>query len=267
MTMHACRVLRAMLAGVLGGSAVAAAAQPLEALDRFNAGVGLQYRASAVTVGLQWPFAAPQLRDERRELAPDRLRGELLIGQSHGLVFDHAQTFAHREWSAAGTFAPSGHPLGITANASGSARASITGAYYRYWFGSQRTAFGIGVGAAYLRLDARAQGGGTIGGLAFDAADAWRERQTAPVLALGLRHVAFDTVRLYADATGIDVSSSGSHWRVFSGSAGVEWFALPNLGIGVEYGLRDLRLTQPGELARDIEIRSHGPALYMRGRF
>ncbi len=149
----------------------------------------------------------------------------------------------------------------------GRTRVDVGEALYRHWIGSARTAAGVGVGAAYLRLNTGPAVGATFGSASLHGSDEWNDGRVAPLLALGVRHAAWDSVRLYADAAGIGLNTAGSSWRVFSGAAGVEWLAFRHVGIGLEYGIKELRLTQHGEPARDVEMRVHGPSLFLRGRF
>ena len=139
---------------------------------------------------------------------------------------------------------------------------------YRWWFGSDDTVAGLGLGAAYYRIKFDLKASASVGGASDSIVDSASKDTWAPLITFGLRHRINDQVRLYADLSGARKNGRESGGDIVNGGAGVEWYPWRNIGFGAEYNETRIRLNYRGDdVAANLKLRLRGPAVYLRMRF
>ena len=252
------------------------AAQVSPALDRFSLSVGAFNAPPQVSAKLgdaQGALSTGDL-DGRRQSMP-RLSAEFLLGDNHGISFDayryskgYANRYAWQGSDAAVNDDAASLRLGFDLD--------VARLGYRYWFGSGNTVLGLGAGIAYYRVALKTQLSGTADGKSpgngFTGSNGSyrrddQEKAFAPVLELGLRHAVNPKLRVFADASGIYKGGGGVHGGIYSGAAGVEWLATPNLGVSLAYAVTDVDLKRPGRGLQRFHVNFSGPMLSLKARF
>lgn len=260
----------AFLALATAASCGVAAAAPGPALDRVGIWLGeylptvdasISARLNPVDIGRG--HAALRSRDE----TVPRTRLEVLVGDRHGLAFDYTRFARDRELVLEDAFSYQGHDFEAGDRIEGHLRFEIGNAAYRWWFGDGRDVFGVGIGAAWYRLDV---------GLSGHPADApedeivslrFADSAVAPLITLGWRHAFSDRLRIYADGSGIWKKGNRLSGHLYNASVGIEWFAWRHVGIGAEYGMSRARVRRERDLydaGLDLDLR--GPSLFLRAR-
>lgn len=202
----------------------------------------------------------------RRRSTDVRARLDLLVGDAQGFSFDYHRV--HRAHSAGGEQVlpePGG-----TVGASVRSRVGLDfgSVAYTWWMGEGTDVAGVGLGAAYYRIDARVEGsyhgGGDDASIDLhDSASAW-----APMLTLGWRHAFGSAARLYVEAAGVRKNGGDLEGHIWNGRAGVEWFPWRHAGLALEYSASRARVARRYDLGdARLRLQSHGPAIYLRTRF
>jgi opacity protein-like surface antigen len=268
----------ALAAAALLTSLSAHAQTTTPALDRFSIAVGAFQAQPEMDLGFR--SGSETLRFDgikgKRETMP-RVSAELLLGDSHGISLDafrYGQSLSQRHEGAY-----SQGPVNLNAMVRGeiSADLDVVRLGYRYWFGSGATRFGLGGGAGYYRLKAEATAQGSVSpSLAahgFGAIEGTYSRQesqdaVAPMFEIGLRHQLTPSLRLFADGSGIQ-NRSGSKLRgnIYTATAGVEWFALGNVGLSLGYSVTDVDLKRNSNGIDRIRLKFEGPTAAVKVRF
>ncbi len=263
------------LAAVLGTTCFDASAQKSPALDRVSLWVGGYYASNDtdLNVGGRRAYAGvngkldfeSDLGLERHSTNP-RLRADFLLGDSQGFSFDYYQIHRNRT----SDYSQPIPALGTDARAriEGDVDYDFGSAAYKWWFGHASDVFGVGLGAAYYKVNFRVRGDARAAGQDASASVGYDDSEWAPVLTLGWRHAFNDQWRLYVDASGVKKSGGNVSGHIWNGSLGVEWFPWRNVGFGLEYAASRLHLTKNYRNARaKLNLDSDGPAFYLRARF
>lgn len=141
---------------------------------------------------------------------------------------------------------------------------------YRWWFGdaSNNHVFGLGLGAAYYRLDATLNASVSLAPLSYSTIERYDESGWAPLVTLGWRSKITDQVRIYADLSGVRKDGGDLSGTITNAAIGAEWFPWKNVGIGAEYASTRIRLKQKNDAATArMRLEFDGPAVYLRLRF
>lgn len=141
---------------------------------------------------------------------------------------------------------------------------------YRWWFGdaSNNHVFGLGLGAAYYKLDATLNASVGVGPLSYTTIQRYDDSGWAPLVTLGWRSKISEQVRIYADLSGVRKNGSDLSGTITNAAIGAEWFPWKNLGVGAEYASTRIRLKQKDDASTArVRLEFDGPAVYMRLRF
>lgn len=248
------------------------------ALDRFSISVGAFQAQPEMELGLRSGSETLRFDDikGKRETMP-RVSAELLLGDSHGISLDayrYGQSVSKRY---EGTYSQG--PLDLNAVVRGeiSADLDVVRLGYRYWFGSGATRFGLGGGAGYYRLRAKATAEGSVSPSLFNqgfspikGTYSRQESQDAiaPMFEIGLRHQLTPSLRLFADGSGIQNRSGGKlRGNIYTATAGVEWFALGNVGLSLGYSVTDINLKRDDNGIDRVRLKFEGPTAAVKIRF
>ncbi|HWG10693.1 MAG TPA: hypothetical protein VN693_04250 [Rhodanobacteraceae bacterium] len=253
----------------------AAAAQQSPALDRVSVWLGGYYSSNDTTVTAQgtgnYAGIEGKLNFEddlglKQHSVDPRARLDFLIGDSQGFSFDYYQI--HRDLDA--SYEQPIPALGTDVGASlhSDVDYDFGSASYKWWFGHASDVFGIGLGAAYYKVDFRVDGNAHAGEQGTTFSDSYDESAWAPMLTLGWRHAFDEHWRMYADVAGIEKNGGDLSGHIWNGALGVEWFPWQNVGFALEYSASRLHLDKEfDDASAKLDLDSDGPAFYLRARF
>ncbi|MCD2519421.1 hypothetical protein LQ564_24260 [Massilia sp. G4R7] len=259
-----------LLAAVTG----TAQAQQSPALDRMSISAGAFRAEPKIHLGGDTQYGRVDTPDEKiDDVTLPRVKAELLFGDSHGLSFDYFRFDEDYSANPSGATVYEGRPVSGTIDARANLRLEMARLAYKYWFGKEKTTFGVGLGAAYLR--ARISGSATANVSATNPVEnySWsgsgeaKDSVWAPTVELALRHSLNEKVRLFAEAGGVKKNGGTVEGHVYNASAGVEWMALPNVALVVDYGIQKIDLHRNGERTADLDLKLKGPSAFVKVRF
>lgn len=260
---------------LLGLASTSSFAQTSPALDRASLWLGGYYSDNTTDfsvhgrgdyAGLQGSLGFERdLGLEKRTLDP-RVRLDFLLGDSQGFSFDYYRI----DRSETRSYSTPVDILNSTASATihGRVNYDLGSATYRWWFGHSNDVFGLGVGAAYYQVDLGLSGDASLAGYSASASTGYRDSEWAPMLTLGWRHAFNAQWRLYADASGVKKNGGDLSGHIWNADLGMEWFPWQNVGFALEYDASKLHLRKNyNDADAMLDLKSNGPALYLRMRF
>ena len=277
------RLARCTVLMALGmASAIAHADNPAvsPALDRFSLWLGGYEARTSTTVsaGLNDPNVKGQLNLQHdlgfpsRQTVP-RVRMDLLLGQSQGFSFDYYRIDQSRTRTLSKAIGFNGDTFAAEVSVTGRVNFDFGSAAYKWWLEHGNDVFGIGVGAAYYRVHAGISGQASVYGPLIGQASAYTSASTthsawAPELQLGWRHAFSNSLRLYANASGVRKNGNRLGGHIYDAALGLEWFPWRNLGVAAEYDYTRIHIHQGHRRYSDaIDLRMNGPSLFLRLRF
>lgn len=267
------RILKSV---ILFGAAVAglAQAQQSPALDRMSITAGGFYAEPKIHLGGDTRYGRVDTPDEKiDDVTLPRVKAELLFGDSHGLSFDYFRFDEDYAASPSGSTVYEGRPVSGTIDAKANLRLEMARLAYKYWFGKDRTTFGIGLGAAYLRAKisgsavANVSAANPVENYSWSGSGEAKDGVWAPTVELAWRHALNDTWRLYAEAGGVKRNGGTVEGHVYNAAAGVEWLAAKNVGLVLDYGIQKIDLHRNGERTADLDLKLTGPSAYVKVKF
>ncbi|WP_229258994.1 porin [Duganella flavida] len=202
----------------------------------------------------------------REHVSLPRLKAQLLLGDTQGLDFDYYRYDKTYNPALSGSTNINGLPLTGNGKLNAKLKLDLAKLAYKWWIGSDNNVVGVGVGAAYYRARLDGTASGVLNGVAGNAAYNESEHAYAPLLELGWRHAVSDTVRVYADASGIKKNGGTIRGHIYSGALGVEWYPTPAVGVVAEYSASKTSLNRNRDNT-DLNMRLNGPAAYVKFRF
>lgn len=253
--------------GVLSGLPVIAVADPSPALDRLNLSVGAYYVDPSFRVNANTRYGSFQSGEiDRDRTTLPRIRAEMLFWDNQGLAFDY---FTYRKTYGGTVNRPFPAGSGGTLIGSGNADIQVDFASlaYKWWLGHGNDIFGIGLGAGYYRVHLNVNATLNVNGQSGTLANSQTEKTFAPLLVLGWKHALSKNFRLYAEGSGVKKNWGRVTGEVYGAAFGAEWYPLPNLGVGADYGLTRIRLDRNGTNTANLDIRLKGPSAYIKLRF
>jgi hypothetical protein len=263
------RLLKQSVFATLCIASTGALADPSPALDRFNLSIGGFYVDPTFRLGVNTPYGRADTGDlDRNHTTLGRVKAEMLLGDHQGLAFDYYRYSNDFNAGIARTATVDGQTVTGDASASANLKVDLAQLAYKWWLGSGSSVFGIGVGAAYYKGDLDYIASGSLNGISGSAAGSSEGHAVAPLLELGWRMAVSDTVRLYAEASGIKKNGGNLNGHIYSGALGVEWYPFKNVGIGADYGISKINLHRDvASNDADLDIKLVGPSAYLKVRF
>ncbi|MGI5012061.1 MAG: hypothetical protein ACRYGO_12660 [Janthinobacterium lividum] len=261
---------------LLLGAALAGAAhaQQSPALDRMSLSVGGFHAEPKIHLGGDTRYGRVDTPDEKidDETLP-RVKAEVLFGDRHGASFDYWRFDEDYAAAPSGATVYEGRPVSGSIRADAKLRIEMARLAYKYWFGSDRNAFGVGLGAAYLRArisgsaDARLDAQAPAETYTWSGTGSAGDSVWAPTVELAWRHALNDKVRLYAEAGGVKKNGGTVEGHVVNAAAGVEWMVARNVGLVLDYGIQKIDLHRNGERSADLDLKLTGPSAFVKVRF
>lgn len=267
---------RTALLSTLALAAAAAHAEPPPPLDRLSISAGAFYAKPEIDINADTKYGRIDTPTEKTSArALPRARADIMIGDRHGLSADYLRYDKSYNPRLAGSSVIDGVPVSGTASFDGKLKLDLAQLSYKWWFGEGNDVFGVGLGAAHYKArisgTATAQVQGTIGGVSqtrnLTGSDSTSESATAPVLELGWRHAFSPELRMFADASGVKRNGGKINGHIYRGAVGVEWFALKNVGLVLDYGIHKIDLRRDSDRNADLRIRLAGPSAHVKVRF
>ena len=267
------RPSHAIALAVLSGIATQAvhADDGAQALDRVSLWLGGYYPDTTFDIRAQ-ANAAPDLNghlrvDGGRETV-GRARLDFLVFDSQGFTLDYYTLDRTRSQHLAHDFDYDGTSFQVDTDLQAQVKFSAGSAAWHWWFGSDADVFGIGLGAAYYKVELGLDGSADMNGQSTAASARWSDDAVAPLLTLGFKHAFSDSLRVYATASGVRKNGGALDGHIVDGRVGVEWFPWHNVGLGAEYGSTRIYLKRHAQqYDANLDIDLDGPALFARLRF
>ncbi len=242
-----------------------------EAVDRISVWLGGYHADATGDLALTSADGSESTGDQRILDGTDtikRARVDFLILESQGFSLDYFQFERRDARSIATGFTYGGVNYTASGELAARSKIDIGNVSYRWWTGGKETAFGIGIGATYLKFGIDYSARATLGGSSASFIDNNSKHVWAPLGTLGLRHRLTDQVRLYADLSGARKNGEENAGDVVNAAVGVEYFPLQNIGIGAEYGGTRIRYRYKNDdLKARLDLQTSGPSLFLRLRF
>jgi hypothetical protein len=245
------------------------------ALDNVSIWLGGYYTNNDTTIGAKTGILNTSgdvnLEDDldfKKHKTVPRARLDFLIGEHQGFTFDYYEVNRSHAKSLDTSINFLGNPIDATARVKGDLKFTFGSAAYKWWFGTGNDVFGVGLGAAYYKVQASISGtasgfGQTVSDRASSDVNAW-----APNLQLGWRHAFNDQWRMYFNASGVKKNGGSVYGHIWDAALGVEWFPWQNVGFGAEYAYTRIKLNQDKRrYDLDLDMKLDGPAAYVRFRF
>lgn len=262
--------LGALCAATIGAVGTAHA-DPSPALDRVGVWLGGYYANTDAELSAssdRYDIGRNKLEIGDGHDTVPRARLDVLIGDSQGLTFDYFGFDRDRRLTLDRSFDFNGNRFDVGANVKGRFDLDFGSAAWRWWLGSGESVFGVGLGAAYYRLKVGVSGNVIANGQSGSASASYDEDAVAPLLTLGWRYAVSDTLRIYADASGVKKNGGKLEGHAYNGALGLEWFPLENVGIAAEYAATRIKLDRSAAaFDADLDVKLDGPAAYLRLRF
>lgn len=252
-------------------AAMPSAAAPSPALDRLSLWAGGYYPTvdSSLVGQLE---ADDSVRGKAKLSSHDTLLGHFRIdfvaGNAQGFAFDYYSFSTDRTLSMDEGFRFDGVDYAANSELRGEFDMDMGNFAYHWWFGRDRSAFGLGLGAAWYQIDLELSAvAETSNGLVHESAG-WKDNAIAPLITLGWRHAATDHVRFYANLDGISKNGGKTTGHIYKGSLGMEVFPWEHAGFAFEYSASRVKLRQrTSSYGAGLDMNLHGPSAFLRLRF
>lgn len=258
---------------VTTGNALAAPPAPL---DRLSVSAGAFYAEPEIQVGANTRYGRIDTGTEKGDdVTLPRAKIDLLIGDKHGVSADYFRYSKSYRPALQGGTVIDGVPISGAAAFDGKLQLDFAKVAYKWWLGEGNDVFGIGLGAGYYRAKvggtATADIVGSINGTdvtrTLSGSDSTSESAIAPLLELGWRHAFSPELRMYVDASGVKRNGGKINGHIYSGAVGVEWFAMKNVALVLDYGVQKIKLNRDSERDANLGIKFAGPSAYVKMRF
>ena len=241
------------------------------ALDRVSIWLGGYYANTDIDFSAQsnrYNLSTGKLKYDVGNVALPRARLDMLIGDSQGLSFDYYRFKRSRVENLNEPVTIDGNSFDVGASIKGRFEVDFGTAAYRWWLGGGDDVFGIGLGAAYYKVQADLSAQVDAAGQSIVGNANYSDDAVAPLLTLGWRHAFSEDLRIYVDASGVKKNGGNLAGHIYNGAVGVEWFPMRNVGVGVEYSVTRIRLeADRSNYNADLDMKLRGPAAYLRMRF
>ena len=268
--------IQTLKAAIVQSAAAAgmAQAQQSPALDRMSVSAGAFYSEPKIHLGGDTRYGRVDTPDEKIDhVTLPRVKAEMLVGDNHGIAFDYFRFDEDYGADVSGDTVYQGRPVSGTISANAKLRVEMARLSYKYWFGKEKSVFGVGLGAAYLRAkisgsaEANVSASAPVENYNWSGASSASDNVWAPTVELAWRYALNDQVRVYAEAGGVKKNGGSVEGHVYNSAVGVEWFPAKNVGLVLDYGMQKIDLHRNGERSADLDLKLTGPSAFVKVRF
>lgn len=265
-----------ILLATVGATAAAgtAQAQQTPALDRMSISAGVFRAEPEIYLGGDTRYGRIDTPDDKiSDTNLGRVKAEMLFGDKHGVAFDYLRFNKDYDGTASGETVYEGRPVSGDISANANLRIEMARISYKYWLMNDKHAFGVGLGAAYLRAKISGSAEANLSASAPAASYTWSGSESAsdsvwaPTIDAAWRYSVNDKVRLVAEASGIKRNGGKVEGKVYNASAGVEWLATPNVSLVADYGIQKIDLHRNSRSNADLDLKLTGPSAFVKVRF
>ena len=267
-----CRGVRTLVIMATSGASLLmtspALAELSPALDRVSISAGVLHADPTLNVSLNSQYGSlgtgdVGLGDEKMP----RIKANLMIFDSQGLSVDYYQYKHGYAGGMSHSTSVNNNPLVTAADANLELKLDFAKLAYKWWTGSGNTVFGLGAGAAYYKLDLKANASASLNQSVAATAIEYSDSAVAPLLEFGLRHAVNPDLRFFVDASGMKKSGGRLNGEIYNGTVGVEWFPVKNVGVVFDYGLSQINLNRLDTVDVNLKFRIQGPSTYVKVRY
>lgn len=252
-------------------STMPAAASPSPALDRLSIWAGGYYPSVGATL-IGHLHDVDGVRGKAKLSSHDELlahfRIDFVAGNSQGFAFDYYSFSSDRSVFIDDAFSFNGVDYDANSELHGEFDMDMGNFAYHWWFGRERTAVGVGLGAAWYQIDLGLSALANSTGGAINESVGWKDNAVAPLITLGWRHAATDQLRFYANVEGVSKNGGKTTGHIYKGSLGMEVFPWQHAGFALEYSTSRVKLRQrTSSYGAGLDMNLHGPSAFLRLRF
>jgi hypothetical protein len=245
------------------------------ALDRFDLSVGGFYPTVDARLSANGPGILGSDINFQRDLDLDKhrtlpnLRLEFLVFDSQGFSFSGYRYSRSAGTTLARDITFDGNEYDTNAFVQARLRLDTYDAAWHWWFApTAHDVLGLGLGAAYYDLRGTIEGGISVNGNSASGRGEAQANAVAPLLTVGWRHAFSERLRWYLDVAGVRKAGGSITGHLLNGTLGLEYYALENLGLALEYSTNDLELKADKDSWEGrARIHFYGPAAFVRMRF
>jgi len=267
-----CRRVRTLVLIAASGASLImttpALAELSPALDRVSISAGVLRADPTLNVALSSQYGNLGTGDVRlgSETMP-RIKANLMLFDSQGLSIDYYQYKHGYAGGMSHSTSVNNNPLVTAVDANLELKLDFAKLAYKWWIGSGDTVLGLGAGAAYYKLDLKANASASLNQSIASTTGEYSDSAVAPLLEFGLRHAISPDLRLFADASGMKKSGGRSNGEIYNGTVGVEWFPVKNIGVVFDYGVSQINLNRLDTVDVNLKFRIQGPSTYVKVRY
>lgn len=196
-----------------------------------------------------------------------RIRADIMIFDSQGLSFDYDQYKQDYAVGTGGATSINGQAITTNLGANLGFKLDVAKLAYKWWIGHGSTVLGLGLGAAYYKIDLQASASASINNAAANISGAYTDHAVAPLLQIGLRHAIDSEWRLFANASGVRKSGGRLSGDIYNVVAGVEWFPVKNVGVVLDYGMGQINLDRLDTNETNFKLKIKGPSTFVKVRY
>jgi len=244
-------------------------AAPPDPLDPASISVGAFFVRPDVDLGVNTQYGSADSGNltEHNITAP-RVQGSILLLDSQGIAFDYYGFYRRYSDTLNQSFGVNGNNVNINGSANASVGLDLANMSYKWWFGNSTDVFGLGAGVAYYRahLTASANAATNINNLSGSTSGTYNKDTFAPLLQAGWRHAFDHNTRMYLDLSGVENKDGNVTGHIYNAALGAEWYFMKNVGVGAEYSLNRIRLSDANDGA-NLDMKLNGPAVFLKARF
>lgn len=182
-----------------------------------------------------------------------------MIFDSQGLSLDYYQYKQGYADSAGGSTSINGTAITTTGSANLGVKLDVAKLAYKWWIGSGNTVVGLGVGAAYYKVDLNLAATASINNATANIRGAYTDNAVAPLLEIGVRHALNSDRRLFANASGMRKSGGRLSGDIYNTVLGVEWFPAKNVGVVLDYSVGQINLNRLDTNETNLKLKIQGP--------
>ena len=197
-----------------------------------------------------------------------RARLDFLFLDSQGFTLDYYTLDRASTQVLNKPFTYAGLPFQLDSTLHGKIDLAAGSVSYHWWFGSDTDVIGVGLGGTYYRLKVGIAGTVALNDISVQGSATWQDDAIAPLITVAYKHAFSNSLRVYADASGVRKNGGKLAGHIDDGRVGIEWFPWQNFGLSAEYGVTHIHLDHDGEsYIADLNVKFSGPSLFARVRF
>ena len=196
-----------------------------------------------------------------------RIKAEVVLFGNQGLSLDYYRYKNDYSGAFSHTTSVNNNPITTAGNANIDINFDFGKLAYKWWIGKGDTVLGLGLGAAYYKVNLKASASASINNANTTIGGDYIEDAYAPLIEIAVRHAFNSDLRLFMEASSMKKSGGRLNGEINNVSAGVEWFPLKNIGVVLTYGLSEINLNRLGSNDVNFNYKIQGPSGFIKVRY